>query len=55
MARGKTDIDDPTSYLHQRSAIGPRAMGSYITIDTGKYCMAPLFAVETADLIKDIL
>ncbi len=55
MARGKTDIDDPNSHLHQRSAIGPKTMGSYISVDTGKYCMGPFFAVKTANLIKDIL
>jgi hypothetical protein len=55
MARGATDIDDPKSYLHQRSSIGPVAHGSYITIDTGKYCTAPLFALEAADMIMNVL
>jgi hypothetical protein len=55
LARGKTDIDDPESHLHQRSEIGPVAYGSYVTIDTGKYCMAPLFAEETANMIANIL
>ncbi len=55
IARGNSDIDDPDSYLHQRSAIGPIAYGSYVTIDTGKYCTAPLFAVEAADMITGVL
>ncbi len=55
LAKGTTDIDDPASYLHQRSAIGPVAHGSYVTIDTGKYCMAPLFGVEAADIVAGIL
>ncbi|MFC1831408.1 FAD-dependent oxidoreductase [Thermodesulfobacteriota bacterium] len=55
LARGATDIDDPGSYLHQRSRVGPIAYGSYVTIDTGKYCTAPLFAIEAADMIGDIL
>lgn len=55
LARGTTDIDDPESYLHQRSVIGPVAYGSYVTIDTGKYCTAPLFSIEAADMIEDIL
>ena len=55
LARGVTDIDDPTSYLHQRSVIGLVAHGSYITIDTGKYCTAPLFAQEAADIIMNVL
>jgi hypothetical protein len=55
LAQGATDIDDPASYLHQRSAIGPRVYGSYVSIDTGKYCTAPMFALETADMIVRIL
>lgn len=55
LARGTTDIDDPKSYLHQRSMIGPSAYGSYITIDTGKYCTAPLFAMEAADMVAKIV
>jgi hypothetical protein len=54
-ARGATDISDPTSHLHRRAEIGPVAHGSYVTIDTGKYCMAPLFALEAADMIADVL
>jgi len=55
LARGATDIADPTSYLHRREEIGPVAYGSYVTIDTGKYCMAPLFALQAADMITDVL
>lgn len=55
LARGATDIVDPNSYLHQRSVVGPTAFGAYITIDTGKYCTAPLFALEAADLVTDVL
>jgi hypothetical protein len=55
LARGATDIDDPTSDLHRRDEIGPVAHGSYVTIDTGKYCMAPLFALQAADMITDAL
>lgn len=55
LARGATDIDDPGSELHQRSVIGPTAHDAYVTVNTGKYCMGPLFALETADLITDIL
>lgn len=55
VAQGKTDIDDPKSALHQRLAIGPVAYGSYVTVDTGKFCTAPLFAQEAADMIVDIL
>lgn len=55
LARGCSDIDDPHSQLHQRLPIGPVAYGSYITVDTGKYTMAPLFAIQTADMVVEIL
>lgn len=54
-ALGSTDIDDTGSLLHQRSGIGPAAHGSYVTVDTGKYCTAPMFAVETAELLERAL
>lgn len=49
---GKTDISDPTSELHTRFDIGIRSCGNYHTIDTGKYCMAPTFAVDMANRIE---
>ena len=54
-AWGATDIDDCGSMLHQRSMIGPQYHGTYITIDTGKYCMAPLFAEQVAGMLADLL
>jgi len=55
LARGSSDIDDPESYLHQRSEIGPTVFHNYLSIDTGKYCTAPMFAVQAAEMIKKIL
>jgi len=48
---GATDITDPSSELHQRSDIGVHSDRNYHSIDTGKYGMAPVFAVEVADRI----
>ena len=51
-ALGKTDVDDPMSRLHQRSAVGIVSQdGWYHTVDTGKYTTAPLFAMKAADSI----
>jgi glycine/D-amino acid oxidase-like deaminating enzyme len=50
-AYGETDIDDPDSGLHQRSAVAVRSCGGYHSIDPGKYCLAPLFAIQVADRI----
>jgi hypothetical protein len=55
LAEGSSDIDDPKSELHQRSAIGPAVYDSYVSVNTGKYCMAPLYAVETGDLIEGVV
>jgi hypothetical protein len=51
-ARGRTDIHDPASGLHERHAIGPRSRGRYHTIDTGKLTMAPSFGKAVADRIR---
>jgi len=47
-AQGKGRLDDPDSSLHQRSLIGLSQQGSYFTVDTGKYSMAPYLAEEVA-------
>jgi len=48
---GKTDIDDIDSELHKRYEIGVHSYRNYHSIDTGKYTMAPLFAVEVGNRI----
>jgi len=54
-AWGDTDITDPASVLHQRHMIGPHIYGNWISVDTGKYCMAPYFALQVADSIRKTL
>ena len=49
---GQSDISDPESEVHQRWDIGVHSRGDYHSIDTGKYSMAPLFALEVADRIR---
>jgi hypothetical protein len=48
-AWGRTDIADPDSELHARNGIGIRSRDRYHSIDTGKYGMAPYFALQLAD------
>ena len=48
LALGTTDVHDPGSGLHVRSAVGPRSFGRYHSVDTGKWTTAPLFAYEVA-------
>jgi len=52
-ALGQTDITDPLSGLHQRWNIGPRSVGRYHSVDTGKYSLAPMFAKRIVDRILD--
>ena len=53
-ARGATDIDDAASGLHERHAVGPQSFDGYHTVDTGKYTLAPLFAMQLADRIAPL-
>ena len=50
-ARGDTDVDDEASELHERHRVGPFTHGAYHSVDTGKYTLAPLFALKLADRI----
>jgi hypothetical protein len=50
-AWGVTDIDNSASRFHQRCDVGVHANGRYLSIDTGKLTLAPLFAVEAADRV----
>lgn len=42
--RTHVDVDDPSSELHERYAIGVASHDGYFSIDTGKFTCAPLFA-----------
>lgn len=53
-AWGAADIDDPVSELHRRYDIGVHSTGRYHSIDTGKYTMAPYFAIEACDRIEGL-
>lgn len=49
-ALGQTDIDDPASTLHERSAVGLiAARDGHHSVDTGKYTLAPWLAATLAD------
>ncbi|HZO45237.1 MAG TPA: FAD-dependent oxidoreductase [Xanthobacteraceae bacterium] len=50
-AAGETDIDDPNSRLHMRIDVGVCSVDGYHSIDTGKYTLAPMYALEVADRI----
>ena len=55
VARGTSDVDDPSSGLHSRTAIGLLHHGadSYFSVDPGKWTTAPLFARRIASVLTE--
>jgi glycine/D-amino acid oxidase-like deaminating enzyme len=51
VAAGHGTLDDPASTLHRRDRIGLTRHGRYLSVDTGKYSMAPWLARAVADAI----
>jgi glycine/D-amino acid oxidase-like deaminating enzyme len=52
VAIGRSDVDDATSGLHDRSRIGVTSRGGYHSVDPGKLTTAPRFALEAADRVE---
>ena len=48
-AAGTGPLADPSSTLHRRAAVGFTRTGNYITVDTGKYSIAPWLANKVVD------
>ena len=52
VAPGRSDITDPKSQLHNRSESGIRQRApGYLSVDTGKYTLAPPLARDCVDLM----
>jgi glycine/D-amino acid oxidase-like deaminating enzyme len=49
---GATDIDDPGSELHRPFTVGVHRHGPYVTVDTGKLTLVPLFAQQAVRLME---
>jgi glycine/D-amino acid oxidase-like deaminating enzyme len=49
---GRGEITDPASELHRRYEVGVHSRGDYHSVDTGKYCLAPYFALAVAERIR---
>jgi len=50
-AQGEGSLADEKSTLHRRDRIGIQRSGSYFSVDTGKYSIAPWLAQQIADAI----
>jgi hypothetical protein len=48
-AEGRGPLDDARSTLHRRDRVGIRRDGQYVSVDTGKYSIAPWLARTIAD------
>lgn len=53
-AWGATDIDSEDSRLHTRDEIGIHSVGSYHSVNTGKFTMTPYLGYKTAQRILGI-
>jgi glycine/D-amino acid oxidase-like deaminating enzyme len=51
-AYGRSDIDDLSSRLHDRSFIGVTSLEGFHSVDPGKLTTAPLFAIVACDAIE---
>lgn len=52
-AQGEGELGDPRSTLHRRDRIGIKQSGTYFSVDTGKYSVAPWLALQVAKAIAD--
>lgn len=50
-AAGRGPLDDRASTLHRRDRVGIERTGDYVSVDTGKYSIAPWLARQVADLL----
>jgi len=50
-AWGETDIDDPSSKLHDRYDIGVHSVEGYHSVNTGKYTMVPYLGLKVAQRV----
>jgi glycine/D-amino acid oxidase-like deaminating enzyme len=52
-SQGRGRLDDPHATVHQRSRLGVSSVGTYYSVDTGKYSVAPTLAAGVARAILD--
>lgn len=52
-AQGRGSLADAASTLHKRDSFGITQHGSYVSVDTGKYSVAPWLARQVADRVVE--
>lgn len=51
-AAGSGKLSDPKSTLHRRADFGIHQLGAYLTVDTGKYSIAPWLAKKLVPVVE---
>jgi len=52
-AQAEGSLEDPQSSLHKRDQLGVKWFGTYASVDTGKYSVAPFLAKAIASRLAD--
>ena len=52
-SQGRGSLGDPAAGVHRRARHGISNRGSYFSVDTGKYSVAPSRAEELAPLVAE--
>ena len=55
VAYGATDVDDPSSRLHDRTEIGVTHQDGFFSVDSGKLTTAPWFGKQAAEAVAEHL
>jgi hypothetical protein len=53
-SQGGGSLDDPGAAVHRRNRLGISRFGSYFSVDTGKYSVAPTLAERLARAVADV-
>jgi glycine/D-amino acid oxidase-like deaminating enzyme len=53
-SQGGGSLDDPVAAVHRRNRLGITRLGSYFSVDTGKYSVAPTLAGRLARAVADV-
>jgi glycine/D-amino acid oxidase-like deaminating enzyme len=53
-SQGGGSLDDPVAAVHRRNRLGITRLGSYFSVDTGKYSVAPTLAERLARAVAEV-
>jgi hypothetical protein len=53
-SQGGGSLDDPVATIHRRNRLGITRLGSYFSVDTGKYSVAPTLAERLAHAVAEV-